>query len=61
MDPRFTGTLTNLQGAIRLAWEVIDYVVLLPLSYSKPRPQLGSWHSIFPVTYKNEKPNTLGY
>ena len=32
----------------------------LPWACAKPRPQTFSWHSIFPMTYKNEKPPTLG-
>lgn len=33
----------------------------LPWASAKPRPQMCSWHSIFLMTYKNEKPPTLGY
>lgn len=32
-----------------------------PWAGTKPRPQMCSWHSIFLMTYKNEKPPTLGY
>lgn len=32
-----------------------------PQASTKPRPQMCSWHSIFPMTYKNEEPHTLGY